>query len=260
MCARWHSERSALMSSIQYAINIGTLAAWLAVGGASTLGWAVQVDGHLPKRVGEVKEAELFITSEEIGSARPSEVPETAATEEVVDPEEVTEVPELLPVPDVIEVPELAELAPLPDVPQLPEALPAPERPAVKPKTGAVAGLPKEKPAASGRPAAGVGGRGTGSGAGTASGAGSSATGSDRWVGLRKASPNYPISARRAGQEGRVVVQFTVDDRGFVVDASILSPSPYAALNEEALRTVRRFRAMPGVRATTSQPIIFRLN
>jgi TonB family protein len=45
-----------------------------------------------------------------------------------------------------------------------------------------------------------------------------------------------------------------------VVDARILSPSPYPALNEEALQTVRRFRARPGVRATTSQPIIFRLN
>jgi len=84
--------------------------------------------------------------------------------------------------------------------------------------------------------------------------------GSDRWVGLRKSNPNYPSSARRQGQQGAVVVQFTVDERGYVVDAKILQSSPYPALNEEALRTVRRFRAQPGVRATTSQPIIFKLN
>jgi protein TonB len=84
--------------------------------------------------------------------------------------------------------------------------------------------------------------------------------GSDRWVGLRKSSPNYPSSARRQGQQGKVIVQFTVDERGYVVDAKVISGSPYPALNEEALRTVRRFRAKPGVRATTSQPIIFQLN
>jgi TonB family protein len=55
-------------------------------------------------------------------------------------------------------------------------------------------------------------------------------------------------------------VQFTVDERGYVVDAKILRSCPYSALNDEALRTVRRFRAKPGVRATTSQPIIFKLN
>jgi protein TonB len=103
-------------------------------------------------------------------------------------------------------------------------------------------------------------GRGSGQGNGSARGAGSSAVGSNRWLGLRKASPVYPAAAKRQGQQGRVLVQFTVDERGNVVDARVTGPSPYPLLNQEALRTIRRFKAKPGVRATTSQPIIFQLH
>ena len=165
--------------------------------------------------------------------------------------------------PEIPELPDLAEMEPLPEVPDLPAPTPAATRASTQPKPTArpTAGRPKEGSASTGRKtSSGESGRGTGQGSGTERGSGSSAVGSDRWVGLRKASPNYPSSARRQGQEGKVIVQFTVDERGYVVDAKIISGSPYPALNEEALRTVRRFRAKPGVRATTSQPIIFQLN
>ena len=249
------------MSSILYALNIGTLATWLTVAGASTVACVVHVVDRLPAlNDGAGEEAELFITPQAMGSAPPAEAPEEAADDLAA--EEMVAVPEALPeLPEMPELPELAEMEPLPEVPDLPA--PAVTRPATQPKPSArpTTGRPKESSATTGRkPSSGESGRGTGQGNGTARGSGSSAVGSDRWVGLRKASPNYPSSARRQGQEGRVIVQFTVDERGYVVDAKVISGSPYPALNEEALRTVRRFRAKPGVRATTSQPIIFQLN
>ncbi len=248
------------MTSILYALNISTLATWLAVAGASTVAFVVKVDGRLPERVEESAErTELFITSQEMGSAPAGPVAETANEELVAEPT-LADAP-LEPIPEVAEVPELAEIEPLPEVPQLPDALPAPvqrEREA-KPTGAPAPEMPREKTRPA-KPAGAVAGSGSGQGTGAVSGAGASAAGSDRWQGLRKSSPNYPPAARRAGQEGKVVVQFTVDDRGYVVAATVVSPSPYPALNEEALRTVRRFRATPGVRATTSQPIIFRLN
>ena len=250
------------MTSILYALNISTLATWLAVAGASTVACVVKVDGRLPERVEEsARRTELFITSQEMGSAPPGPMAETASEELVAEP---TPAAPSEPIPEVAEVPEIAEIEPLPEVPQLPDALPAPAQrePEAKPTGSPAPETPRERPARLAKSAGAVAGGGSGSGQGNAAagGAGTSAVGSDRWQGLRKSSPNYPMSARRAGQEGKVVVQFTVDDRGYVVDATVLSPSPYPALNEEALRTVRRFRAKPGVRATTSQPIIFRLN
>jgi periplasmic protein TonB len=252
------------MNSILYALNIGTLATWLTVGGASTVACVVHVVDRLPAlNNGGDEEAELFITPQAMGSAPPAEAPEAAeeestAEEPVAEPEALPELPEM---PEIPELPDLAEMEPLPEVPDLP--VPATARASTQPKPSArpTTGRPKEGSATTGRkPSSGESGRGTGQGSGTARGSGSSAVGSDRWVGLRKASPNYPSSARRQGQEGKVIVQFTVDERGYVVDAKIISGCPFSALNEEALRTVRRFRAKPGVRATTSQPIIFQLN
>lgn len=252
------------MNSLFYALNIGTLATWLTVGGASTVACVVHVVDRLPAlNQGAEDEAELFITPQAMGSAPPAESPEAAeeestAEEPVAEPKALPELPEM---PEIPELPDLAEMEPLPDVPDLPD--PSATRAATQPKPTArpTAGRPKEGSATTGRkPSSGESGRGTGQGSGTARGSGSSAVGSDRWVGLRKASPNYPSSARRQGQEGRVIVQFTVDERGYVVDAKIISGCPFSVLNEEALRTVRRFRAKPGVRATTSQPIIFQLN
>ena len=248
------------MSSILYALNIGTLATWLTVAGASTVACVVHVVDRLPAlNDGAGEEAELFITPQAMGSAPPAEAPDDLAAEEMVAvPEALPELPEM---PEMPELPELAEMEPMPEVPDLPA--PAVTRPSTQPKPSArpTSGQAKERSATTGRlPNSGESGRGTGQGNGTARGSGSSAVGSDRWVGLRKVSPNYPSSARRQGQEGRVIVQFTVDERGYVVDAKVISESPFSVLNEEALRTVRRFRAKPGVRATTSQPIIFQLN
>jgi protein TonB len=256
------------MTSLLYALNIGTLATWLTVAGASTVACVVLVEDRLPElKVESDQVAEVFITPQAMGSAPPAEAPdlgpEEAPAEDFVAaelPESPAEFPEL---PELPELPDLAEVEPLPDVPDFPVPAPAAPRVETRPKATSRSS-PQQPRATTGtqgrRSSSGDVGRGTGQGSGTAQGSGSGATGSDRWIGLRKSSPNYPSSARRQGHQGRVIVQFTVDERGYVVDAKITSPSPYSALNEEALRTVRRFRAKPGVRATTSQPIIFKLN
>jgi len=51
--------------------------------------------------------------------------------------------------------------------------------------------------------------------------------------------PDYPEEAQAAGQEGVVVIRFTVDANGRVVSAEVATPSPWPLLNQAALRTVR---------------------
>ena len=55
----------------------------------------------------------------------------------------------------------------------------------------------------------------------------------------------YPALARKAGVEGRVLVQFVVDEEGRVEDAKALT-SPDELLSEEALRVVRQAAFTPG--------------
>ena len=51
--------------------------------------------------------------------------------------------------------------------------------------------------------------------------------------------PDYPDEARFAGQEGTVVIQFTVNESGRVIDAQIASPCHWPILNSAALRAIR---------------------
>lgn len=55
----------------------------------------------------------------------------------------------------------------------------------------------------------------------------------------RQPAPSYPDAARRAGHEGTVVVRFSVGPDGRVLAAEPSAPSPWTALNHEALRVVR---------------------
>jgi protein TonB len=192
------------------------------------------------------------------GSAAPSDPTMPPSEEEV--PSEREAVPEWQAA--VPELPELAEPLPLPEIPKLPElAKPEPSRetrirqvikPASSPR---LTSRGSDKPASSSNSGSGVG-----KGSDTASGNGSGAVGSARWAGGRMPAPNYPSEARRNGQEGRVVVLFSVDEQGNVVSASVTGPCPYPALNEEALRAVRRWKFQPGARASLQRPIIFKLN
>ncbi len=60
-------------------------------------------------------------------------------------------------------------------------------------------------------------------------------------------APGYPFAARRAGQEGTVVVRFSIRPDGTVLDAEASAPSPWGMLNREAVRVVReQWRFKPG--------------
>lgn len=61
-------------------------------------------------------------------------------------------------------------------------------------------------------------------------------------------APDYPEEAVIAGQEGTVVIRFTVSQDGRVTDAQAVSPCPWPILNNAALRAIRntwRFRPGP---------------
>jgi protein TonB len=55
-------------------------------------------------------------------------------------------------------------------------------------------------------------------------------------------APDYPLEARRAGWEGRVVLVARVSAAGLVDAVEIHESSGYAVLDESALRAVRRWR------------------
>ncbi len=74
----------------------------------------------------------------------------------------------------------------------------------------------------------------------------------------------YPDIARRAGIEGRVIVQFVVDEQGNVQDAQVVRGLG-GGTEEAALDAIRAMRFTPGmqrgrpVRVQMTQPVVFRL-
>ena len=75
----------------------------------------------------------------------------------------------------------------------------------------------------------------------------------------------YPEVARRAGIEGRVVIQMVVDEEGLPTDLRVVD-SKHDILNDEALRVARSARfTIPkqrgrAVKVQVSFPVLFRLN
>ena len=57
----------------------------------------------------------------------------------------------------------------------------------------------------------------------------------------------YPIIARRRGQQGTVMVEFTMNAGGEVLSHTIVQASKYAALNEAVVKMIRRSSPMPAV-------------
>ena len=74
----------------------------------------------------------------------------------------------------------------------------------------------------------------------------------------------YPEIAKKAGVEGRVIVQFVVDEQGSVVDPQVVRGIG-AGCDEEAIRAVRQAKFKPGqqrgkpVKVKMSLPITFKL-
>ena len=79
-------------------------------------------------------------------------------------------------------------------------------------------------------------------------------------------APKYPVSARRRGMEGKVVLDILVDREGRVGNVSVAVSSGYAILDRAALSTVKDWLFEPGSRGghavdmKVQVPIQFRLN
>src|SRR5690606_22771296 len=75
---------------------------------------------------------------------------------------------------------------------------------------------------------------------------------------------NYPEIAKKAGVEGRVIVQFVVDEEGNVQDPQVVRGIG-AGCDEEAIRAVKQAKFQPGkqrgkpVKVKMSLPITFKL-
>jgi protein TonB len=77
--------------------------------------------------------------------------------------------------------------------------------------------------------------------------------------------PVYPESARRRGQQGRVILQVNVSPEGQPVTVSVEESSGVPSLDAAARTAVQRWRFVPATRAgapvaaTAEVPILFRL-
>ena len=115
-------ESFSRMQSLLQALNIGTMATWLSVSGASTVAVLVQNenrapvtqnDSRLDASFGDVIDLDAASSQPAAGSAAPGE--ESAEPTEAAPAEPV-------PVEQVTALPELADVAPLPEIPDLPAA------------------------------------------------------------------------------------------------------------------------------------------
>jgi periplasmic protein TonB len=62
-----------------------------------------------------------------------------------------------------------------------------------------------------------------------------------------KVSPVYPTRAQQQGVEGYVLVQFTIDELGRVMDVEVIEAEPRGMFERAALKAVERFRYRPRV-------------
>jgi periplasmic protein TonB len=240
------------MTAVFHALNIGTLACWLSVVGFGAVAFVMpgtrglMVPDHL------VKEPGAFFQDFTLGEFADSPADATEPAASAAPAEALSAPPEL---------PETAAFASLPEIPDLPV-------PAVKPAQAAVATPPvvgqarrtssaPSTSSAAARPGAGGSGNAA---AGSANGQpGSGVSDASRLSRGRMPKPAYPAQAKRAGQTGTVVVEFTVDASGRVVSAFAKTSSGWPLLDNEAVRTVRRWTFPAGGVMKLQRPIVFQL-
>jgi periplasmic protein TonB len=228
------------MQALIHSLNIGTLATWLSVAGFGTVGVVVREWQPAPAPL-FVEETRLLDEDFTLGDPGP---PESAGETADTAPPQITET---LPAPP--ELPPVAEFSPLPEIPDLPPAAAKPAE--TQPKPRPAAGSSSASRSASSRPSVNPGTGSSGSGGGLSESA--------RLAAGRMPAPTYPAESRRKGQTGTVLVEFTVDSSGRVISAYAKSESPWPLLNNEAVRTVRRWKFPPGGIMKLQRPIVFQL-
>ena len=75
--------------------------------------------------------------------------------------------------------------------------------------------------------------------------------------GLNNPKPGYPKFSRRLNEQGQVVIRVYVGTDGNAQQGEIKSSSGYDRLDQEALRTVLRWRFVPGQRLGTPEAMWF---
>ena len=57
--------------------------------------------------------------------------------------------------------------------------------------------------------------------------------------------PSYPLLARKRGWEGRVILQADIDKKGNVVNIKIKESSGFEVLDNESIKTLRKWKFSP---------------
>jgi len=68
--------------------------------------------------------------------------------------------------------------------------------------------------------------------------------------------PVYPETARRRGQQGRVLLQVDVSANGTAVGVTVAQSSGFASLDDAALRAVEQWRFVPATRGGAAVPAV----
>jgi protein TonB len=231
-----------MTQALVHSLNIGTLATWLSVAGFGTVGVIVPQWHPSPVESGAV---EMTISDRDFTMGETGQPGSSGKTGQFVPPENAVKVP----APP--ELPPMAAVDPLPEIPDLPApAVRTTQNPTTRESSSSrdtgrkTTGISQSTPRRSG-------------GAGVSSSSGISSA--SRLAAGSMPAPPYPAEARRKRQEGTVVVEFTVDSSGRVISAHAKSPSPWPLLNNEAVRTVRRWKFPPGGVMKLQRPIVFQL-
>lgn len=257
------------MPKVLHAIQIGSLATWSGVAAVGFVGlWL----GARPIPSAPTPLEKPLLTQEIFIGAEPAAVPGDSGQTMPADPATPPAA-----IPDAPELPAMADLPPLPDVPDLPEPPPTPAvTPQPMPSPTASTPAPRQTTIRNAPPPRGSGtaanpsrntgnrnanSRGGAVGNGSTGNAGGNANDASRIAGGRMPAPVYPSDARRLGQTGTVMVEFTVDTAGKVISARAKSSSSHASLDNEAVRTVRRWKFPPGPGIMKlERPITFNLH
>ena len=72
-------------------------------------------------------------------------------------------------------------------------------------------------------------------------------SGDGEYLPIVKVAPMYPPGAQARGQEGWVLLEFTVTESGSVTDASVIEAQPPGVFDEAAKRAVLKFKYKPRV-------------
>ncbi|MHC1700761.1 MAG: energy transducer TonB [Humidesulfovibrio sp.] len=92
------------------------------------------------------------------------------------------------------------------------------------------------------------GGQSTGVGTSVGSGTGQGGIAVDRMpIPVRQPKPRYPMSARRMGQSGQVLLRLFVDQEGAVREVNVVRAEPAGVFDEAAVEAARKWQFSPAM-------------